>query len=62
MKCEHGCNCDVVYLHSRCHPSSPTWVAFSEHENTLRVVCAECEQEIATFQLGLPKPKPEELN
>lgn len=45
MKCaecdeEH----DEVFIHSRCHPSAPTWVRVTPHE--VIIECAECEEEI----------------
>lgn len=36
--CEHS----VLYLHSRCHPDSPTWVRYVKGSGELEVLCAEC--------------------
>jgi len=36
-----------LYLHSRCHPASPTWAVLSG--DTLTIECAECEKVIARF-------------
>jgi len=39
-----------VYVHSKCHPTAPSWVILSEH--AARVVCAVCEAPI--LELDIP--------
>ena len=46
---------DVLYLHSECHPTSPTWTrAEAEDGKLIRFVveCAECEQHIFTYEIN----------
>lgn len=51
--CEQpGCDCGqggggLLYLHSSCHPSSPTWTRYLD--GVLTIVCDECEKEVASF-------------
>lgn len=40
----------VVYLHSKCHPASPTWVSVRDNGTTMLVECAECGKEIIMFR------------
>lgn len=39
-----------MYLHSRCHPRTPTWAVLGG--GFIRIECAECQKEIATFDLA----------
>lgn len=40
----------ALYLHSRCHPSSPTW---ARYDNGLVIVeCAICREEIARAKVA----------
>jgi hypothetical protein len=41
------------YLHSSCHPSSPTWASI-EGDFVLRVECAECGRTIVALDLLTP--------
>ena len=44
----------VSYLHSACHPRSPTWTKLEREDGrTVRAVveCAECEKHIITLSL-----------
>ena len=45
--CEKCGDDSSLYLHSRCHPASPTWAVLSG--DTLTIECAECEKVIARF-------------
>lgn len=50
MKCdlcdgEH----DEVYVHGRCHPTSPTWAVILGH--SVRIECAQCQAPIVTLDL-----------
>lgn len=54
---EHGPECaecgtsdGPMYLHSRCHTGSPTWA--SMQGNVLTITCAECDKEIARFEVA----------
>ncbi len=52
-KCESpGCVCSTgpMYLHSRCHPSEPTW-AFVLN-GVLTVECAVCRKHIVSIKVG----------
>lgn len=47
MQCSNpGCTEDhgELYIHSRCHPESPTWARYEK--GALTIVCAECGQNI----------------
>ena len=50
MQCSHGHKEDVVFLHSKCHPHTPTWCEFHS-DGRLIVRCADCDKEVATFHL-----------
>ena len=44
-----------LYIHSLCHPSSPTWVVLETVPpgvQRIRIECAECKEVIDTFDLG----------
>ena len=45
--CEQCGDDSSLYLHSRCHPESPTWAVLSGA--TLTIECAECEKVVARF-------------
>lgn len=45
----------VVYFHSQCHESSPTWVRFEPEMDELVITCAECDEEIVRFGLSESK-------
>lgn len=45
---------DELYLHSRCHTSSPTWAVLNQAEGTLKVICATCKKPVAKFKLADP--------
>ena len=40
----------VVYLHSKCHTTKPTWAKIDG--GTLIIECSECRDEIARFPLN----------
>lgn len=52
LKCGvEGCNCGgPMYLHSRCHPTSPTWA--SVDGDVVTVECAECRKPITHFKVA----------
>ncbi len=40
-ECGRGADCDdPLYMHSHCHPKSPTWAVY--HNGLLRISCAKC--------------------
>lgn len=41
-----------LYIHSNCHPSSPTWTKISGDNDILSVECAECHNSILAFDLS----------
>jgi hypothetical protein len=41
----------VFYIHSNCHPHSPTWIRY-ESGGFLRVECSECFKAIAMVKVG----------
>jgi len=44
---------DIVVLHSRCHPDSPTWASlWKERPGKLLLSCAECGRQITVFDLA----------
>ena len=45
----------AVYLHSKCHLTSPTWVMVHADGKHATVECAECRQPIAIIELGNEK-------
>jgi hypothetical protein len=53
-----GCEDDTCntpyYLHSACHPESPTWLAYIKSEKSLMLTCAECGETVAII---LPYPE-----
>ncbi len=44
-----------AYLHSACHPASPTW-AVIEKNHVLRIECAECGKVVGRLALAQWKP------
>lgn len=49
--CGHYSPDEWMYLHSKCHPSDPTYCKVKG--NTLVVECAVCEMMITTFLLQM---------
>ncbi len=53
---ECGEDTNVLYLHSECHPDSPTWTRVELAENgeleRIIVACAECERHIFTYEIN----------
>ncbi|KKK78627.1 hypothetical protein LCGC14_2841680 [marine sediment metagenome] len=52
---ECGGDVGVRYLHSECHPDSPTWVRIEAEDGELAriiVECAECEKHIFTYEIN----------
>jgi|GEM_PF-3773028 len=53
---ECGEDVNVLYLHSECHPDSPTWtrVELAEDGELARIIveCAECEKHIFTYEIN----------
>jgi len=50
---EQCANCnDKIYIHSKCHPESPTWAIYSSERETVMIECAECRSELITFRLN----------
>ena len=46
------CGCSgQLYLHSRCHPESPTWAVLDQETSELELICAECETPLAKFKV-----------
>jgi len=34
----------MVYIHSKCHPESPTWVCIDRDKSEISIRCAECNK------------------
>lgn len=50
---------ESLFIHSKCHTSSPTRCEYFADRNELRVTCAECKRLIVTFKLApATKDKP----
>jgi hypothetical protein len=46
-----GCNCTgPLYMHGKCHPSSPTWAIL--HQDVVTIVCAECDNVVVYFKVA----------
>lgn len=47
----------AMFLHSRCHPSAPTWVSFTHGEDgvDIEVECSECSRTVAILD-GIDHP------
>ena len=41
-----------MYMHSRCHPNSPTWAVYFKDRNQVEIICSVCEGHIITFSLS----------
>jgi hypothetical protein len=55
--CEHGCEADELYLHSRCHPEEATHAVLEQahgKRTTIRIECAKCEAFIARWPIADP--------
>lgn len=50
MECSDCGGDDHVYMHSQCHPKSPTWVNYSE--GYLTIECAECDKVITVIKVA----------
>lgn len=49
--CDHTEHTRLV-LHSRCHPKSPTWVAYDRQREAVTVACARCHQTIVEIAIA----------
>jgi hypothetical protein len=49
--CEHEIH-SKFFLHSRCHPTAPTWVEYTKATGEARVVCSVCKATITTLQIA----------
>lgn len=38
-----------AYLHSKCHPDSPTWSRYNGKK--VEILCAVCEKKVASFNV-----------
>lgn len=53
--CEQcGGGATALYLHSRCHPTYPTW-SFVQ-DSTLTIECALCRKPVVSLQLAEDQP------
>lgn len=43
---------EIFYLHSQCHPSSPTWSVFDKNNRYLQILCTECDKPIAEIAIA----------
>ena len=50
MACSDCGEGDHIYMHSQCHPDSPTWVNYSE--GYLTIECAECDAVITVIKVA----------
>jgi hypothetical protein len=46
-KCSCGCDAEETWMHSKCHPQSPTWVKLAG--DVLSIFCSTCNEFIADF-------------
>lgn len=46
-ECACGCDAKETYMHSKCHPQSPTWARLGG--DTLSLFCSTCNEFIADF-------------
>lgn len=53
-ECSHTDNANDLYIHSRCHPTAPTWAVFEKETATMRIECDECGTLV--IRVGLEKP------
>jgi hypothetical protein len=54
--CDHTAH-DSLYLHSHCHPETPTWSIYNAVSGTLRIECAACGNEIVRIAVAAgPRP------
>lgn len=64
-KCQCGeCGCEesrVMYLHPKCHIWSPTWVKVDMENDKFIIECAECGEEVASFNFN-PEKTDQRLN
>jgi len=51
LQCDH-CSAEdgVVYLHSKCHPRSPTWSSYLN--GILKIECARCGETILAIKVS----------
>jgi hypothetical protein len=49
--CDHTAH-DGLYLHSHCHPETPTWSYYSGVAGTIRIECAECGHVIVNIAVA----------
>jgi hypothetical protein len=58
--CGPGVTHTGLYLHSRCHPTSPTWTVLEQDHPemlSLRVECATCGKLVERFRFALAAPE-----
>lgn len=41
-----------LYIHSGCHPSTPTWAVYRPAKRELEIICGQCSAHIVTFTLA----------
>jgi len=46
-ECVCGCDAKETWMHSKCHPQSPTWVKLTG--DVLSIFCSTCNELIASF-------------
>lgn len=39
-----------MYMHSGCHPGSPTWTVVEPKTRTIRIICATCEADVIKIE------------
>jgi hypothetical protein len=56
---DRGCgtpNCghdhSVLYLHSGCHPQTPTWAVYEKASGVLTIRCARCRKVVAQLKIA----------
>ena len=47
QRCEECGDDGAIYLHSHCHPNTPTWAVVTG--DVLTIECAQCEGVVARF-------------
>ena len=49
-----GCDCGgSLYIHSRCHPDTPTWARYSQGSAVLELLCARCAKVISRVAISV---------
>jgi hypothetical protein len=49
--CTHADH-EALYLHAKCHISSPTWAKYVAGSGVLQILCAECNAVVAQIAVA----------